>query len=284
MVDTIDNEGAGPGPEGEKTASAGAAGGLEGSAHDGGEGASAQPASESSAPGGGMPVAEGVPATKAFAGFKEIKPRMTLAEKREARRKAAEERKKTAQAKKGEQGEEAQHSETDDEIEAALAGSTVRAKYVKKKKRTVRKIGTLISAVILVYGIYLLFKPFQAPLTYGVCRVFLELNVQFPDTLRLSTAEQIGNTMRIWYTQIDAFGQYRMESIQCRFERDEKMGVRVEKILINRREVPPEKIQAFNRVLPLIIANPPNLDYPAPIPDALKDVQIDADTFRTPLF
>ncbi|MCB1563430.1 MAG: hypothetical protein KDJ75_07645 [Alphaproteobacteria bacterium] len=279
MVDTIDNEDAeaGPEPEGENTAPLDAAGGAEGSDHAGGEDAPAQAAPVSGPEEGGGAVA------KAFAGFKEVKPRMTLAERREARRKAAEEQ-KAAQAKKGEQGEEARQSETDDEIEAALAGSTVQAKYAKKKKKTIRTIGTLISTVILVYGIYLLFKPFQAPLTYGVCRVFLELNVQFPDTLRLSTAEQIGNTMRIWYTQVDAFGQYRMENIQCRFERDEKMGFRVEKILINRREIAPERVEAFNNILPVILADPPNLDYPAPIPDALKDVQIDADTFRTPLF
>lgn len=206
----------------------------------------------------------------------EIKPRMTMLERREALKKAAEERKK----KKQEKG----RNEPKDEIEEALFSSKIKKKQDQKRKKTFQKVGTLFAACVLGYGIYLLFKPFKATMSFGVCKVFLETNVRFPETLRLSTVDEVGNYTRIWYTQIDAFGQYRMENIQCYFEPDEKMGARVEKILINRREIDPQRVADFNRILPVVFAYPPDLTWPAPIPDSLEDVQIDADKFRTPLF
>ncbi len=169
---------------------------------------------------------------------------------------------------------------TQDEIEAALANSKFAEAEKLKKKKMFKGGGAFLGLVLLFWASGFLFAPFKAGMTFGICRTYLELNVQFPQDLRLSTVEDFGNYIRIWYTQLDAFGEYRMENIQCHFRADEVTGAAVDKILINRREVDPERVALFNHAVPTIIQNPPDLTIPAPLPDSLGSLQINTDAFR----
>ena len=190
-----------------------------------------------------------------------------------AERKALKEKaKKEAAAKKVEP--------TQDEIEAALAKSKLAAAEKAKRKKMFKWGSILIGGGLFIWLVKFLFTPFTAGMTYGVCKTFLELNVRFPQELRISTVDDLGQSVRIWYTQVDAFGEYRMESIHCYFRSDEKMGAAVSKITINRREVDPEKIDRFNNILPVVLANPGDLTIPYPLPDSLGNLQINTDAFR----
>ena len=169
---------------------------------------------------------------------------------------------------------------TPEEIEAALARSKF-AEAQKAKKKKLFKYGLLTAiAVIFSFGGYYLFKPFEAGQTYGICRTFLELNVQFPKDLRVSTVDDLGMSVRIWYTQLDAFGEYRMESMQCFFRTDDVLGAALERVTVDRRDVDQKKIDAFNQTIPIILANPPDLTIPYPLPDSLEGLQINTDAFR----
>ena len=152
------------------------------------------------------------------------------------------------------------------------------------RKKQMKQGGGALLALVLGYGIYLGLKPFEGSMAYGICKVFLELNVRYPETLRLSTVEESGSFVRIWYTQVDSFGEYRMEPIQCYFKPDEQYGFILDKITINRQEVDPQKVEAFNRTLPVIFANPPDLILPTELPDSLEGLQIETDMFRVPIF
>lgn len=167
-----------------------------------------------------------------------------------------------------------------DEIELALANSKLAEAEREKKKKLFKGAGMLLILVFLFWAYDFLFSPFKAGMTFGICKTFLELNVQFPEDLRLSTVEDFGEYIRIWYAQLDAFGEYRLENIQCHFRADEKTGAGVDKILINRREVDPDKVARFNSSIPVILAYPPDLTRPNPLPDSLRDLQIDTDAFR----
>lgn len=169
------------------------------------------------------------------------------------------------------------------QIENAIKNSKLKARGDKKRKQYI-KYGASIAGVLFVgYVGYGLFKPYQAGLTFGVCKIFLEQNTRYPHTLKLSTVEELNNFVRIWYTQIDAFGEYRLENIQCNFEADEITGGRLSRVTFSRREVDPEKVAAFNKMLPIIFANPPDLTYPRPIPDRLEDMRIQTHLFRKPI-
>ena len=168
-----------------------------------------------------------------------------------------------------------------DEIDEALA----QGKLAEKKKRVRKKMvkrgaiagGLGLLALFLFWG----FAPFKGGITFGICKVYLETHVRFPQYLRLSKIDNFGDSIRIWYTQIDPFGEYRLENIHCFYGYDEKtQNSIVERIAINRRDVAQDKLDAFNRTLPIIAANPPDLTYPTQLPDSLRDLRINSDQFR----
>jgi len=101
--------------------------------------------------------------------------------------------------------------------ETAAAGATDDPKYTARRKK-----------------IYLLFKPFQGSMLFGICKVFLEQQVQFPHTLRLSVAQEFQQSARIWYSHVDAFGAYRLEPMECFYIPDEVTGAKFEYVTVGR--------------------------------------------------
>lgn len=141
-------------------------------------------------------------------------------------------------------------------------------------------VGTFVGLVLVFLAYDYLFAPRKGGMPYAICKMYLELNVRFPQDLRLSTVKNYGKYVRIWYTQLDAFGEYRMENIECYYRRDKETGLSVEKILIDRREVDTEKVALFNKILPVIKQNPPDLTLPTRLPDSLENLQMNTNEFR----
>ena len=190
---------------------------------------------------------------------------------RAERRALKEKKKKEAAEKKGKKL---------DAIDEAMATGKMgeQKKAARKKQFKMGLYGGL--AALVAWGGFYLFKPFEAGVTFGICKTYLETNVQFPQYLRLSSIEEFESYIRIWYTQLDAFGEYRMENIECHFAYDDQRGSYVEKIMIDRREEDPAKVEKFNTVLPVVLASPMDLTRPQKLPDSLGDLQLDADAFR----
>jgi len=172
---------------------------------------------------------------------------------------------------------------TQQEIEAALANSKLAAVQKAKRKKMFKIGGAFLGIAFLYWAYSYLFAPYKAGMTFGICKTYLELNVSFPQELQISTVEDFGQYIRIWYTQLDAFGQYRMENIQCHFRADESTGAALEKILINRREVDPAKVESFNKIIPVILQSDIDLTIPYPLPDSLQNLKIETDLFRKPI-
>ena len=162
--------------------------------------------------------------------------------------------------------------------------SKVAAKKRKKRVGIFKKIGIAIMALIVGYGILLLFKPYQGTMLYGICKVFLEQQAQFPHTLRLSVVQEFQQSARIWYSQVDAFGAYRLEPMECFYIPDEVTGAKLEYVTVGRRQLDPDIIERFNRSIPVILQNPPDLTLPTGFPDTLNDLKFDTGMFRKKLF
>ncbi len=171
-------------------------------------------------------------------------------------------------------------SRADQEIYEAVKDSRFQKDALMKRRRAFKTGLWFLGFLLFAWFVYFLFKPFTAGQTFGVCRVFLELNVQYPDTLKLSTVEEISDYIRIWYTNVDAFGSYRMENIKCTFVADDVIGFRLKEVSINRVEVDPEKVKAFNKILPVVLNSDVDLTYPRPLYDALGNVDIQTYLFR----
>ncbi|MCC7304999.1 MAG: hypothetical protein IT558_01930 [Alphaproteobacteria bacterium] len=171
-------------------------------------------------------------------------------------------------------------TDADRQIDAAVARSSIKERRDRRRKLRI-KIGLGTAGFcLLAYGIYLLLVPFQGSMAFGLCKVFLEMNVRFPQTLRLSTVEEFDTSVRIWYTQVDSFGEYRMEPIQCYFKEDPQFGYIMDKVTVNRRAVDGKTVEKFNKILPVIFAVPPDLSLPSELPDSLQDLIIETDRFR----
>ncbi|MBL4803763.1 MAG: hypothetical protein JKY71_02770 [Alphaproteobacteria bacterium] len=193
-------------------------------------------------------------------------------EERKALRKAQKEAEKAAKAKKD--------SQEPDEIEQALANSRLAEQQRQQRKKYFKYGFYVLGLTFVIWAYDFLFAPYTSDMKYGICKVYLELDVQYPQDLRVSTVDDYGSYVRIWYTQLDAFGEYRMEQIQCNYVPDETLGMRLDKVAINRREVDPAKVEAFNRSIPVIRDYPPSLVVPPPLPDSLSGLQINTDAFR----
>lgn len=176
-------------------------------------------------------------------------------------------------------------SRADQEIETAIKESRLQ-KSSQARRKNMFKYGGLALAVLIVGWIsYYLFAPFKGGMWFGTCRVFLEMNVQYPSTLQLSSVEQLAaeKFVRIWYTNTDAFGSYRMENIKCSFEDDPVTGFKLKEVSINRVTVDPAKIVAFNKILPVVFESGVDLTYPRPFRDALGNIDIQTYLFRKPI-
>ena len=234
---------------------------------------------DQTAEGDKAPEGEATPSEKAPNSLASEEPVGEMTDREQRRKKKKEARAKKLEALKSKNKEA-------DEIDKAMAGGKLGAKKKAQRKQQLKYAAIALFAVLVFWFGNYLFAPYQADLRYGICRIYLENSVRFPKYLRLSTVEDVYKNnvdiypVRIWYTQLDAFGEYRLENIQCEFKYDPELGTILDRILVNRREVSQKKVDRFNVVLPLIAANPPDLAYPAPLPDSLQDLQINTDSLR----
>lgn len=130
-----------------------------------------------------------------------------------------------------------------------------------KKLRQKLGIGAAAFAMIVALVIYAM-QPAQGNMQFGICSTFLELNTPYPHTLNYTWVESGRTTVRIYFNDIDPFGGRKEQMIQCTFEPDEVMGMRLRKVERNRRPVDAELIKKFNIALPAIGASKPYLVLP----------------------
>lgn len=152
---------------------------------------------------------------------------------------------------------------------------------------------------ILTYGfigfvflliVILLFScgPRKGTMQYGICKSFLELVLPYPHTIKSNIVEQYSSAVRIYFTHTDAFGEYRLNMIECAFANDEFTGqgfvkdiifdnfldiAEIEPIKGNRYKVKQEILDEFNVSIPAIAASEPDLTLPPRMPDTLRGLK-----------
>ena len=160
-----------------------------------------------------------------------------------------------------------------DEIEAAVAASKVKEEKQKKQKSFMKRGGIALAILLVGYFVYYLMQPYKGSMAFGVCKVFIELHVQYPTTLKLSSVEEFSTSVRVWYTHTDSFGEYIMEPIQCYFKADDTYGFILDKVTIRRREFDQQVVDDFNNSIGVVFANPPDLTIPYPLDNVLKNLK-----------
>lgn len=105
----------------------------------------------------------------------------------------------------------------------------------------------------------------QGTILYGICSAFLEQQVTYPETINQTYVEQYPRAVRIYFTQTDAFGQYRLEMMECSFVKNPQNQIIMEKASLNRQDISEGIIQKFNLSIPAIIASEPDLTLPVTV-------------------
>ena len=111
---------------------------------------------------------------------------------------------------------------------------------------------------------------------YGVCRTIAELQLTYPSTMAVSEAYRFGSTTRVYYTYTNAFGEYKLSVIRCKYLRDPRtkaLTLKLESIKLDRMELSPEKVAEYNKLVNVILASKPDLALPRPPGPELQDLK-----------
>lgn len=116
----------------------------------------------------------------------------------------------------------------------------------------------LLLVVLMVYSC----QPKKGSMGYGICSTFLELNTTYPHTLNYTDVEFSRTAVRIYFSEIDAFGEYKHQMIECTFGPDEKMGMKLTQVKRNRNAIEAKIVNDFNMTLPTVMSGKPYLVMP----------------------
>lgn len=126
----------------------------------------------------------------------------------------------------------------------------------QKNKKQIMYAAAGIAIIILLMMVYSM-QPRKGPMGYAICAAFLELNVDYPHTLNITGLEGSVTAIRIYFSNINSYGAWREEMLECTFASDEKMGMKLSQVTRNRRAVDQKKVDEFNVSLPAIISSDP---------------------------
>lgn len=138
--------------------------------------------------------------------------------------------------------------------EAAQAAS------LKKQKQILVGFTAFLLAmvVLIVYAC----QPPKGSLMYGVCAAFLEQVVDYPPSVQPLYVEQFPKAVRIYFNQTDAFGQFTQDMIECIADPKALSEMRFGQVLYNRKPVDPDKVEKFNKTIPVVVSADPDLTLP----------------------
>jgi len=142
----------------------------------------------------------------------------------------------------------------------------------KRKRLKIIIIGTLS---VLTFLIWFFLQPLRAGPEYGLCRTFLETNIRYPTTFKITQYDEFGGSLRIFYTYHDEWGGHRSEMIECIATLDPMNGYIMDAININRQPIDRNKLKLFNAAIPGILASGPNLIIPSPPRNDLQSLKRD---------
>jgi len=168
---------------------------------------------------------------------------------------------------------------------------TTQQKIISKtKEKPAFAAGTFgVILILLIFGYTQATKPRLGSIGYALCNNFLELYVTYPQYLRLASAKDFnddkGNIVsRIWYSQLDAFGQNRMERIQCHFRITPDQKIYIDFATIDRREINRDLIEKFNASIDSIREMDLKKELPRDFPFNILDLKVDENFGRKSLF
>lgn len=146
----------------------------------------------------------------------------------------------------------------------------------KQKNKVTKKQVFLGIAAFFVLVTWWALQPLTAGDEFGVCRTYVENNLKYPTTFKITKYDEFGPSTRLFYTHTDAYGNQRSEMIECLVKPDPQTGGFVlHDIKVNRRSIGTEKLRLFNSTLPGILKSEPSRIIPKPSKGGLVGLKRD---------
>ncbi len=170
----------------------------------------------------------------------------------------------------------------EDEKPKSSLADKLQAKKKKQRRKNIKKYSILSFVGLIAFGIWFLFiKPFEAGPRYGICRSFLELTVPYPHTIHVSELKKRNGGLLLWYTYIDGFGGYRMESFTCIVKKNkETKKYELSKIKLHKLDMDAQEMEYLAHAMTYFNETPVILEHPRRLPDSLRGLRIRSDKFR----
>jgi len=112
---------------------------------------------------------------------------------------------------------------------------------------------------------------------YGVCKVFLDLHVRFPGTMRVNDVLEGPTAARISFSTLNPFGSVEVHELECDYEQAANGQAKLSTVIVDptnkyiRRRIPDERVEAFNKTLPVLMAQKLDQRLPRALPAVLKN-------------
>lgn len=107
---------------------------------------------------------------------------------------------------------------------------------------------------------------------YGACQVFLERTVRFPTTVKQIAVSETRVGAKILFTHTNPYGYTQTQLLECIFK-TENNAVSLTKATIDRLTIDQDTLNTFNKSLPVILRQLPDLTYPPRPPSDLEKIK-----------
>ena len=146
-----------------------------------------------------------------------------------------------------------------------------KSKKKSGKKISKKRIALYISLGLVAFIVWFGFQPLRGTIHVGICRTFIEFQLTFPSSLRLTEVENFDRSLRLWYSYPGSFGEIRSSMIECKFHPDVPGQVpQLEMAAINRQPLDQTVVENFNKTIPWVVAAEPSTLLPRPLEKALN--------------
>lgn len=112
-------------------------------------------------------------------------------------------------------------------------------------------------------------------LLFGVCKNFLELQIRYPHTLRINKVIREGSegtpVISLRFSAVNGAGALVVERMDCQYEIKDS-ALKLTRVEWNKQQMDQTVVDRFNPVILAYLANPPDLELPAPLPNNLYDL------------
>jgi hypothetical protein len=158
---------------------------------------------------------------------------------------------------------------------ATPASQAKGGKKSRSKKTKIRLYAGLGVVAVLGLLIFVGLQPLTGTIKYGICRVFVEQRLTYPTEMKVVSVEERPQDVRMQYAIINEYGEYIVETVTCAFRPDPQNTWALTEVTLNRQKISGADLIPFNATIPFILANPPSLVLPPPMPVDLVKLQRD---------